>query len=224
MIMRQIESEAPRSRGRPQIRPDEDTRRLILEAARHEFQTSGYAGACIGDVAQRAGVSTKTLYRLIPTKADLFKAVVTERITNFMADIDRALLDSGDTAQALERMLVAYGGLTLEAGTIALNRLVIGESERFPEIASTFYESAILRTERAMEGWLRGQCERGHIALEDPRIATEMLRGMMVMEPQRAAMLRMREAPDAEEIAKRARLCARLFLDGCKVKSASATH
>jgi hypothetical protein len=43
-----------------------------------------------------------------------------------------------------------------------------------------------------------------------------MLRGMMIMEPQRAVMLGQRPAPDAEEIAARASMCARLFLNGCR--------
>src|SRR6185503_17133591 len=51
-----------RPRGRPQIRPDEETRRLIIEAARHEFQTNGYAQASMASVAQKAGISTKTMY------------------------------------------------------------------------------------------------------------------------------------------------------------------
>ena len=40
---------------------------------------------------------------------------------------------------------------------------------------------------------------------------------MMILEPQRVAMLRQREAPDAAEIASRAKICTRLFLDGCRI-------
>jgi hypothetical protein len=46
-----------------------------------------------------------------------------------------------------------------------------------------------------MAGWLRRQCEWGVIALGDPHLAAEMLRGMMIMEPQRAVMLGQRAAP-----------------------------
>ena len=57
--------EAPkRCRGRPQVRCDEDTRALIIEAAAQEFQAKGYEATSIAAVAARAGVSTKTLYRL----------------------------------------------------------------------------------------------------------------------------------------------------------------
>ena len=69
-----------------------------------------------------------------------------------------------------------------------------------------------------MEEWLRRQCARGVIALEDPREATGMLRGMMIMEPQRAVMLGGRNAPSSAEIAARAKRCAGLFLGGCAVR------
>jgi len=66
----------------------------MIEAARQEFQANGYAATCMNDVAQRAGVSTKTMYRLIPTKADLFKSVVSDRIGRFMLEIDSDALDA----------------------------------------------------------------------------------------------------------------------------------
>ena len=72
-----------RGRGRPQARPDEETRAVILEAARHEFASSGYAATNMESVARRAGVSTRTLYRLIPNKAALFEAMLTDRIDRF---------------------------------------------------------------------------------------------------------------------------------------------
>jgi AcrR family transcriptional regulator len=222
--MGQIAEAMRQRRGRPPIRSDEETHRLIIGAGRQEFQANGYAATCMNDVAQRAGVSTKTMYRLIPTKADLFKSVVSDRIERFMLEIDADALDALPLSEALERMLLAYGTLTLSADTIAMNRLVLGERDRFPEIAATFYEAAVQRTSKAMAGWLRHQCERGLIELEDARAAAGMLRGMMIMEPQRAVMLGQRGVPDQEEIAARARQCARLFLEGCSVRRAELVY
>ncbi|WP_413988404.1 TetR/AcrR family transcriptional regulator [Labrys okinawensis] len=213
--MRQNQLPVKRQRGRPQIRSDEETRHLVIEAAAKEFQVNGYAGTSMSAVAQRAGVSTKTMYRLIPTKAEMFSKVVADRIHLFMLVIDDEALDLDGLVPALERILIAYGKLTLSEETIALNRLVIGESDRFPEIGNVFYETAVMRTNAAIETWLRRQAERGLIELPDPQAATGMLRGMMIMEIQRAVMLGRRNAPDEKEIAYRARLCAKLFLRGC---------
>ena len=204
-----------RPRGRPQARCDDDTRYLIIEAANLLFRENGYAATSIAAIAQQAGVSTKTLYRLFPTKADLFADMISDRIGRFLLALDPAMLAVADLRQGLERMLTAYGMLTLSQETITILRLVIGESDRFPEIAASFYENAIVRTNALMENWLLKQIDRGLIALDDPHAACGMLRGMMVMEPQRAAMLRQEPTLTIDEIAARARLCADLFLKGC---------
>jgi AcrR family transcriptional regulator len=203
-------------RGRPQVRCDEETLQVIIQAARQEFLTHGYANTGMVAVAQKAGISTKTLYRLLPNKAELFKTVVSERIGRFMLEIDDHLVGPSGLPAALERILVAYGRLTLDEEVIAINRLVLGEGERFPEIAQSFYEGAIRRTGKGIADWLARQSKRGLIEIDDPIAAAGMLRGMMIMEPQRATMLRQRKAPSIKEIAARARSCARLFLNGCR--------
>jgi AcrR family transcriptional regulator len=207
---------AKRSRGRPQIRPDEETRRLIIRAARREFHSHGYAGASMVRVAERAGVSTKTMYRLIPTKAELFRNVISARISRFILEVDEEHLDGLPIDEALEHMLIAYGSLTFDEDAVSSLRLVLSECDRFPEIAVAFSELALRRTTQTMSAWLERQRDRGEIAVDDLKTAVGMLRGMMMMEPQRAMMLGLRPPPDRAEIVERARYCARLFLDGCR--------
>jgi AcrR family transcriptional regulator len=216
--MRRNGSPLRRPRGRPQIRPDTETLELITEAARQEFLASGYAATTMSAVALRAGTSTKTLYRLVPNKAELFKNVVSARIGQFMMEIDPEALEASELPEAIENMLVSFGTLTLDREVIALVRLVISECDKFPEIAATFYEIAIVETSEAMAKWLERQCKFGRLKLEDPVVAASALRGMMIMDPQRAAMLGMRSAPSLKEIKVRARFCAGLFLYGCQVK------
>src|SRR5215831_16525054 len=108
MAMVENAEQVRRPRGRPPMRCEEDTRCLLLEAAAAEFETKGYAGTSMAEVAQRAGVSTKTIYRLIPTKADLLARVVSGRIGQFMLEIDADALDALSPTEALERLLVAY--------------------------------------------------------------------------------------------------------------------
>src|ERR1700720_4126329 len=75
-----------RCRGRPQVRPDDQTRRIVYEAAGHEFAGSGYAATSMETVARRAGVSTKTLYRLVPNKASLFEGMVSDRLDRLVSE------------------------------------------------------------------------------------------------------------------------------------------
>ena len=206
-----------RPRGRPQSRSDEETRRLVIEAAAAEFQAFGYAGTSICAVAQRAGISTRTLYRVVAAKDELFGLVISDRIGLFVLATDDEALAGLGVAEALEHVLISYAKLTLSAETIALTRLVLAECDRFPELAASFYQRAMLRTSAVLAAWLQVQCDRGLLALDDVQEASTMLRGMMVMEPQRAAMLGQSAAPGMDEIVARARVCARLFLEGCRM-------
>lgn len=210
------EQQTCRGRGRPPLRSDEQTLRLIVDAARHEFHVGGYAGTGMSAIAARAGVSTKTLYRLVPTKAELFRLVIRSRAGQFILAADELDDAAEDLAAGLERLLTAYGSLAFDPDVITVYRLVIGECGRFPELGQTFFEAAIRPTSRAIADWLAGQCRRGSIKLDDPEQAADMLRGMMVMEPQRAALLGQAPPPDASAIAARAKACAKVFLEGCR--------
>src|ERR1700750_325136 len=85
-----------RCRGRPQLRSDDETRQIIYEAARHEFAANGFAATSTEKVARRAGVSTKTLYRLIPSKAELFEGMMNDRLDRFLADVNLRMVRRDD--------------------------------------------------------------------------------------------------------------------------------
>src|ERR1700751_561524 len=101
-------------RGGTQLRSREETRTLILEAARAEFAHSGYAATGMENVARRAGVSTKTLYRLLPNKASLFEAMVTDRIKTFESVVKLRACNGGDVEAALAEGLQVCAELMLD--------------------------------------------------------------------------------------------------------------
>lgn len=205
---------SPRSRGRPQVRSDDETRKVIILAAERQFCDLGYEAANINVIAQNSGVSTKTLYRLFPTKADLFERVISLRIDEFVIEVDEENLDAMSLKAGLVRLLAAYGHLVLAADTIAIIRLVLAEAERFPQIAATFWEKAIERTNATLEQWLKRQSEAGRLVIVCPYQTAGMLRGMMAMEPQRAVMMGRVNAIDEATIITRAEICAEIFLSG----------
>jgi AcrR family transcriptional regulator len=209
-----------RCRGRPQRRPDSETRQIIYEAARHEFADNGFASTSMEAVARRAGVSTKTLYRLIPNKAALFEGMVSDRLDTFVSAVNLHAADHSDIQEALSAALMACADLALDKEVIALQRMILQETGKFPEIAGMFYANAIHRTTIALADWLRAQQKRGLIALEDLEEAAGMLLGMVASAPRRAAMFGALPLPSRPEIEARVRTCAALFLRGCLVQGA----
>jgi AcrR family transcriptional regulator len=155
------------------------------------------------------------MYRLVPTKADLFRDIVSARIEEFIRELEVGRLDTLEPTEALTRILTVSGSLTLSADATTLYRLAVMERERFPDLAAFFFENAIGPAGRILEAWLRKQRDLGIIEIDDPAAASGMLRGMVAMDPQRAVLLGQRALPDATEIAARARTCAELFLNGC---------
>lgn len=212
----EIAAEAPRSRGRPQARSDDETRAILFAAARHEFAARGYATTSMEMVARRAGISTKTLYRLVPNKAALFEAMVTDRTADFVSGVRlRACAGGSDIEAALADALTACGELMLDADVIALQRVILADTDRFPEVAETFFHKAITPTQNALAGWLRTQQNRGLINIGDADVSAGMLLGMLALQPLRAVMFGHIAPPGRAQIAERAESCARLFLQGC---------
>jgi AcrR family transcriptional regulator len=201
--------------GRPQVRSDVDTLKIIHASARAEFLAGGYASTSMEKVACRAGVSTKTLYRLVPTKDALFAGMMVSYLDNLVSRIHAGEFE-GVIASELERLLIDCASFTLENEVIGLIRLVSAESDRFPKIAEAFHEKGIVRVRIAVAAWLTAQQKKGLIEIDDPRMAAGLLLGMMISEPQRAAILRQGRPLSKKEIAKRAKACAKLFLDGCR--------
>ncbi|HEX4507013.1 MAG TPA: TetR/AcrR family transcriptional regulator [Alphaproteobacteria bacterium] len=206
-----------RPRGRPQARPDDETLRVIADAARGEFMTRSFSDVSMASVAQRAGVSTKTMYRLVPTKADLFRNIVLDRMGKFVDALDVGSLDALAPIEALTRLLTISAGLILSPDGTTMYRLAVTERDRFPDLAAFFFENAIGPAGRILEDWLRRQRDLGVIEIDDPAATSGMLRGMIAMDPQRAVLLGQRSLPDAAEVTARARTCAELFLNGCLV-------
>src|SRR5579863_4541481 len=208
-------AEVRRGRGRPQARCDEETRAVIFEAARHEFAASGYAATSMDSVARRAGVSTKTLYRLIPNKAALFEAMITDRIDTFASVVRLRACDGSNIEKALREALIVCGELVLDRDVVWLQRMILGESEKFPEIAEVFYHKAIRRTEQTLANWLRTQSERGLLEIEDAETSAGILLGMLVFQPQRAVLFGHAPPPTREQLEQRAQTVAAVFLRGC---------
>jgi AcrR family transcriptional regulator len=210
-----------RCRGRPQVRPDDETCQIIYEAARQEFAASGYAATSMETVARRAGVSTKTLYRLVPNKASLFEGMVSDRLDRFLADVNLRAVDHVRIEEALYTALMACAELVLDEEVIALQRMVLQEACKSSDIAGIFYRNGVQRTSAALADWLRVQKKRGLIALDDVDEAAGMLIGMVTSAPQRAAIFGGLPLPSRSQMEARVRVCAGIFLRGCQARRSS---
>lgn len=63
----------------------EETLGKVLQSARQEFLEKGYAGASLGAIARKAGVTTGALYVRFPSKDALFGALVRPMAEDWMS-------------------------------------------------------------------------------------------------------------------------------------------
>jgi AcrR family transcriptional regulator len=101
----------------------------------------GYAGVAVENVAVTAGVGKNTIYRRYASKSDLFQAVVDHQIRKLLPPPNE-LAENSDLATGLRRVAVSLVEAALNPETTALQRLIIAEAERFPEISAICLERA----------------------------------------------------------------------------------
>jgi AcrR family transcriptional regulator len=85
---------------------DTDARRRLIEVARACIEEYGYEQASLGEVAARAGVTRKTVYRLFPSSEDLFRSAATLASGGFVAEMRRVARRQDDWGEGVVEALV----------------------------------------------------------------------------------------------------------------------
>ena len=96
-----------------------ERREALVEAAVAAFAEHGFHGTPTTEIAKAAGISQAYLFRLFPTKSELYVAAV-ERCYQRLGDAMRAAAEQAGAAGegALEQMGAAYGGLLQDRTTL----------------------------------------------------------------------------------------------------------
>lgn len=154
-------------------------RQLVLDAAASLFMAHGYGAVSMDAVARAAGVSKATLYAHFSSKEQLFATIIGDACRHKIALGELLPVDATDIRAAL----TAFGGrllrFFLEERPLALHRVVIGESTRFPELGRAFYDSGPAAVHRMFGDWLAERTQAGRLAVADPIVAAEQFVGML---------------------------------------------
>lgn len=116
----------------------------ILGAAFHEFAANGYAAARLDDVAKRAKIAKGTIFLHFHGKKALFRAVLKNSIQPLAFSTTSFAMESCRSGAALRELLSRlYAEVVENRKARALLRLLIAESEKFPELAEMYYQEVI---------------------------------------------------------------------------------
>jgi AcrR family transcriptional regulator len=131
-----------RKNGRPTRDAADRLSAHVVACAARLFLRNGYAGASIEAVAAEAGVGKNTIYRRYATKSDLFQAVVDHQMQIVLPPPDTAAATDEDLTAGLRRIGALLVKAALNPETTALQRLIIAEAERFPELSAICLDRA----------------------------------------------------------------------------------
>lgn len=121
-------------------RKTEDRRLSFVEAAGALFVEQGFGAVTMEAIALRAGASKATLYGYFPSKEALFEAFVYEAGKGGLEELETAK-QYGSAREILHRLGMAYLNLVTRPDVIEVNRLIMGEARRQPQLSRIFYEN-----------------------------------------------------------------------------------
>jgi TetR/AcrR family transcriptional repressor of mexJK operon len=165
----------------PEVRHDADSpkRQAVIEAAGALFIAQGYGAVSMDAIARAAGVSKATLYAHFASKDKLFATIISEACEQHVAMGGLPPDLSDDLAGALTALGQRTLRFLLEPERLAIHRVVIAESMRFPELGRAFYEGGPVFFRKAFNAWLVAQDTAGRLAVPDPAMASDQFIGML---------------------------------------------
>lgn len=171
-------------------------RKAFVDAARELFFANGYAGTTMSSIASKVGGSKTTLWTYFPSKEELFAAVV-DGIVEQYGD---ALTIDLPLDEPVPDVLRRFGNVLMTkltaAPLLSLYRLVVGEADRFPHLAETFYDRGPRRGKARAADWVGEKMVRGEIRMGDPVRAVQQFSGLLQSGLYQFAVLNLPESRD----------------------------
>ncbi|QPK64751.1 TetR/AcrR family transcriptional regulator [Methylomonas sp. LL1] len=198
--------------GRPCKGDEQQSRDRLLDAALRLFLEHGYGNLSMETIARDARVSLRTIYSQFGGKAGLFGALIRRCSDQFIS----GLVDD-DTN--LEDALIQFGRQFLYRITrpdvVRMRAILIGESPRFPDLATQFYEQGPRRTLDHLAQFFARHRQAGRLVDIDPAFLADQFIGALRGERLQRLQLGLEPTPGEADINVWVVQVTRLFLRGC---------
>jgi TetR/AcrR family transcriptional regulator, mexJK operon transcriptional repressor len=155
------------------------------------FLAYGYHGTNLDEVAARAAVSKQTVYKNFADKNRLFTEIVlgiADDVGDRFRDMTRALQETDNFERDLREFARPYITAVIQPQVLQPRRLVIAESNQFPELARMYYRRAPERAVKALAECIEHLAHRGLLQVEDARLAADQLAYLVLAVPLDKAM------------------------------------
>ena len=158
-------------------------RRAIIAVAREAFLTNGFAATSMSEIAAKLGGSKGTLYNYYRSKEELFVAFMKENCEDLLDFMDH-LPETAEADHSVRDDLIELGVSFLASLTrdsfIAIHRLVVSETGRFPQLGRLFYENGPARGVQRFTEYFERVIAAGRLPPNDPREVGQRLKDLVL--------------------------------------------
>ena len=201
--------------GRPRKGEESLSRDRLLDTALKLFLEHGYGNLSLDTLARDARVSMRTIYSQFGGKAGLFGAVIKRCSDPFVTVLSAENAMEGQPEEALVAFARQFMQGITRPDAVRIRAILIGESLRFPDLATQFYEQGPRRTLDHLAQFFARQQQAGYFVSIDPHILADQFLSGLRSERFQKLQLGLEPTPDEVEIDAWVRRTTSLFLHGC---------
>jgi TetR/AcrR family transcriptional repressor of mexJK operon len=189
-----------------------DKAESILAAAWQSFLARGFGAVSMDAIAREAGASKATVYAYFASKEELFGAVIAREGERYFRGFSAGELDPCAVEASLAEIARRFLDLVLSPEAIAINRIIISEASRFPQLGEVFWRAGPERTRVQIEAFLSRAVAAGTLAVADTRVAAEQFVALLRGDIHQRQLLRLDDGVDAAELAAATEAAVATFL------------
>ena len=181
--------EALKRVGRPDQQASEELVRHIVETATRLFITQGYAATSIEQIAAAAGSGKQTIYRRFISKEALFIEVINRQGQRMTEMAEAAHASGGSPLAVLRGIGQSMFDFMLEPEMIALHRILIAETARFPELGEMVLANCMGPFRELISTALREAKDAGLIRYQDAEHTQMQMLGLVASGPMQKTLI-----------------------------------
>lgn len=182
------------------------------------FRAHGYGATSMAMIATDCGASKNTLYRYFAAKDEVFAAYVVAAGRDHRDMLDQTLPLSDDCRESLMALGQTYLSILLSPAVMEVNRMVIGEAGRFPELSEIYFRNGPRLVIAMVERTLRAAEERGWLDLVDANAAAWAFKSLCERKVLERRLWGFDDPMDADELTAHVGAGVDIFLAACDAR------
>jgi TetR/AcrR family transcriptional regulator, mexJK operon transcriptional repressor len=186
----------------------------ILEMAAKLFLKNGYEGVSVDEVTRAAGGSKTNVYTYFGGKEGMFTAVVEYLMAARLQSFKELKVSDHPPEKALKEIGRTFLDIILDDHILALHRLIVAESARFPQLGRAWFAAGPEYVYRSVEDYLEAQQRVGRLRPGNPRRAAALFLDMITFDVHHRTLLGVTPRPGPAELDRLVEDAVDTFLHG----------